>query len=127
VHRGEIDTHKEPGEEIWVYDLETRARIQRIELRSPGLVLYGFPVEFGRGWIWPFRNLSGWLIDTFVPAMVSHIQVTRDDRPILFTASQFSGSIGTYDALTGEFLRRVQPVGWTNDLLLAPWGGEGSG
>ena len=32
VHQGEIDTHKDPGTEIWVYDIDTKARVQRIEL-----------------------------------------------------------------------------------------------
>ena len=50
--------------------------------------------------------------------------MTQDDRPLLFTASQFSGSLGVYDAMTGIFLRRVRPTGWTSDVLLAPWTGE---
>jgi methylamine dehydrogenase heavy chain len=35
VHRGEVDTHKEPGEEIRVFDLEKRTRIQTIALAAP--------------------------------------------------------------------------------------------
>jgi hypothetical protein len=70
------------------------------------------------------RWLTEWVLDTFVPASVSHIEVTRDDEPLLVTAAQFSGSLGVYDARSGEFLRRVQPTGWTTDLLIAPWGGE---
>jgi methylamine dehydrogenase heavy chain len=35
VHRGEADTHKEPGEEIRVYDLDKRERIQTIALAAP--------------------------------------------------------------------------------------------
>jgi methylamine dehydrogenase heavy chain len=35
VHRGAADTHKEPGEEIRVYDLEQRKRIQTIALAAP--------------------------------------------------------------------------------------------
>jgi methylamine dehydrogenase heavy chain len=124
VHRGEKDTHKEAGSEVWVYDIANRRRLQRIELRSPGFTVYGFPIEFGRAWPWPFNGLSDWLLDTFVPAEVSHIQVTPDEQPLLFTASQFSGGLGVYDALTGRFVRRVIPVGWTTDLLLAPWSGE---
>ena len=27
--------------------------------------------------------------------------------------------------MSGDFLRRVGPTGWTSDVLLAPWGGEG--
>jgi methylamine dehydrogenase heavy chain len=124
VHRGGPDTHKEPGEEIWVYDLATRRRVERIELVNPGVTIYGFAIEPGRSWVWPFNRLFDWALDTFAPASVGQIQVTQDDQPLLFTASQFSGSVGVYDALTGDFVRRVQPVGWTSDVLLAPWGRE---
>lgn len=35
VHQGGDDTHKDPGTEIWVYDLETRERVKRIQTRNP--------------------------------------------------------------------------------------------
>jgi methylamine dehydrogenase heavy chain len=41
MHRGGPDTHKESGTEIWVYDLETRERLQRIALRHPGFSFMG--------------------------------------------------------------------------------------
>jgi methylamine dehydrogenase heavy chain len=31
MHKGGVDSHKDPGKEIWVYDLATKARVQRIE------------------------------------------------------------------------------------------------
>jgi hypothetical protein len=64
------------------------------------------------------------MLDTFAPAAINSIQVTQDDAPLLFTASQFSGSIGVYDALTGAFMRRVEPTGWTSDVMVAPWDGK---
>jgi len=125
MHRGGPDTHKEAGEEVWVYDVASRRRLDRIKLVNPGLTIYGFPIEFGQTWIWPFDHFSDWLLDTFAPAAVDAIQVTQDDAPLLFTVSQFSGSVGVYDAMSDRFLRRVQPVGWTSDILLAPWDGKG--
>jgi hypothetical protein len=104
-----------------VYDLGSKTRKQRIELYNPGVTIYGFPVDFG-DIAWPLGSLSGWLFDTFAPPAVSHIQVTQDAEPLLFTVAQFSGSIGVYDARSGEFVGRVGPTGWTSDLLLAPWG-----
>jgi hypothetical protein len=106
---------------VWVYDLGTRKRVLRIELLNPGLTIYGFPIGIGEGWIRPFGGLARWLFDTFAPPAVTHIQVTPGEHPLLFTAAQFSGSIAVYDALDGAFTKRVQPTGWTSDLLLAPF------
>ena len=125
MHIGGPDTHKEPGEEVWVYDAGTHRRVKRIPLRNPGVTIYGFPVDVGRSWPSPFNRLPFWLLDTLAPPAVGFIQVTQDDAPLLLTASQFFGSIGVYEAVGGNFLRRVQPTGWTSDVLLAPWGGPG--
>ncbi|MGE0552142.1 MAG: amine dehydrogenase large subunit [Gemmatimonadales bacterium] len=35
MHQGGPDTHKDPGSEIWVHDLATRQRAQRIPLEKP--------------------------------------------------------------------------------------------
>lgn len=35
VHQGGVDTHKHPGEQVWVYDLATRTRSQVIQLVTP--------------------------------------------------------------------------------------------
>ncbi len=35
MHQGGPDTHKDPGSEVWVYDLGTRQRTQRIVLKEP--------------------------------------------------------------------------------------------
>jgi methylamine dehydrogenase heavy chain len=32
MHQGGPDTHKDPGQEVWVYDLATRKRVQRLVL-----------------------------------------------------------------------------------------------
>jgi hypothetical protein len=122
MHRGGPDTHKDAGEEVWIYDLPGRRRRQRIELVNPGLTIYGFPLDVGRDWPAPFNRMQDWLLDTLAPAAVDVIQVTQDEAPALITASQFSGSLGVYDALDGSFLRRVAPTGWTSDIVLAPYG-----
>lgn len=124
VHHGDADTHKEAGEEVWVYDLKQRQRVLRVALRNSGFTIYGFPVDFWRTWVWPFSSLADWVLDAAAPALVTHIEVTQDEAPYLLTASQFSGSIGVYDAQSGAFVRRVLPTGWTTDLLVAPWRGR---
>lgn len=124
MHRGPADSHKHYGEQIWIYDLASKRRIDRIKLVNPGLTIYGFPVELGRTWPWPFNHTFDWMLDTFAPAAINSIQVTQDDTPLLFTASQFSGAIGVYNALSGAFMRRVEPTGWTSDVMVAPWDGK---
>jgi methylamine dehydrogenase heavy chain len=34
MHQGSVDTHKDPGKEVWVYDLARKARIQKIALKN---------------------------------------------------------------------------------------------
>ncbi|MCZ6618068.1 MAG: amine dehydrogenase large subunit, partial [Gammaproteobacteria bacterium] len=35
MHQGEIDTHEEPGTEVWIFNRETQRRIARIEAGEP--------------------------------------------------------------------------------------------
>ncbi len=37
MHEGGGGTHQAPGNEVWVYDLATRERVQRIELQEPAM------------------------------------------------------------------------------------------
>ncbi len=122
VHQGGEDTHKEPGRELWVYDLATRERIQRIELVSPGLTYLGVSMEFGQDWIWPFNRLYDWILAA-ADMGVGSIAVTQDERPLLVTGSNFSGSLALYDASTGEYLRRVAVGNMTTAVLQAPFAG----
>jgi methylamine dehydrogenase heavy chain len=34
MHRGGIETHKDPGKDVWVYDVSTRQRVQQIALKN---------------------------------------------------------------------------------------------
>ena len=124
VHQGGPDGHKEPGTEVWVYDVAARSRIGRIALRHPGITVYGEVIDVGAGWIWPFSGLFTWALNHLVPPLITHIVVTPGAEPLLATVSQFTGSVGVYDADSGAFLRRVQPVGWTSETLYAPFGGD---
>ncbi len=121
MHQGGEDSHKQDGSEVWIYDLATRERVDRIVLNSPGFTFLGFPLEFGQDWIWPFNGLYGWLVDQTSSAVgIGEIAVTQDDAPLLVTAAPFSGSMGKYDALTGEFLGRAVSGNMTNLILQAP-------
>lgn len=126
MHRGDIDTHKDPGEEVWIFDLATHRRTARIPLRPPGFTIMGARADLWHEWPWPFDQMAGWLADRLAPPMVTQIAVTQDAAPLLVTSSRFTGGLGVYDGTTGEFVKRVQPVGWTLDVITAPYGSAAS-
>jgi methylamine dehydrogenase heavy chain len=86
MHRGGPETHKDPGKDVWVYDLAKHSRVQQITMKNP----------------------SG------------SIQVTRDARPLLFSAFIASTTLDVYDATTGAWLRSVENVGTTPTILVTP-------
>ena len=34
MHQGGVDTHKDPGKDVWVYDLHTRQRVQQLVFKN---------------------------------------------------------------------------------------------
>lgn len=124
MHQGGAGTHKDPGTEVWVYDLASGRRVRRVPLHLPGVTFLGEPVEPGPSWPWPVRRLFDLLLD-LAPPSVSAIAVTQDAEPLLVVASPFFGALGVYDARTGDRRGRVLPTGWTSDLLVIPAGATG--
>lgn len=123
VHQGGVDTHKEPGTEIWVYDLAERERVQRIEVASGGLTFMGFPIEPPQSWIWPFGGLARSLIGAIGSGLgADEIHVTRGDEALLVSGSSFTGGLALYDAVSGRFLRQVYTGNMTNFGILVPFG-----
>jgi len=121
MHQGGPDSHKNGGTEVWVYDLATRERIQRIELQSPGLTFLGAPIEGGPRWGWLIDWIANRLTNAVPELAIDAIAVTQDDAPRLVTTGAFSGGVASYDALTGEFLGRVYSGNITNVGLQAPF------
>jgi methylamine dehydrogenase heavy chain len=117
MHTGGIDSHKQPGSEVWFFDLAEHKRSRRIELVNPGFTYLGVPIEGGPTWGW----LLDWFADRIMQAVpeigVDSIAVTPDDAPRLLTSGMFSGGIATFDALTGEFIGRVFSGNMTNVVL----------
>jgi len=125
VHQGGVDTHKDAGSEIWVYDLAKRERVQRIEVASSGLTFMGVPIEIGKDWVWPFDRLASWLLSLFSLG-ADEVLVSQDAAPLLITSSQGSSGLAIYDALSGKFLRRVYTGNMSNLGLQMPTGAAAS-
>jgi methylamine dehydrogenase heavy chain len=89
MHRGGEGSHKEGGTEIWVFDMKTHQRVAR----------------------WPLapRKL----------AKVLAVQVSQDDAPILFAATNRS-DVAVFDALTGQLRHVEKQLGQTPWLILNP-------
>ena len=86
MHQGNRDTHKDPGKEVWVYDVATRQRVMKIPLR----------------------------------AITSSIQVSTDEKPLLFSAFIDGAAIDVYDARTGKHLRTIDNVSTSPTMLMTP-------
>jgi methylamine dehydrogenase heavy chain len=83
MHQGGKDSHDDPGKEVWVYDLNSKKRIQRIKTKN----------------------------------LVASIHVSRDSEPLLFTSCPGSPSLDIYDALSGDYLRTVNDLGYSPMVL----------
>lgn len=124
MHQGEIDTHKEGGTDLWVYDLASRKKVDETGLWSPGFTFSGVPTEFGADWVWPFNQLYNWLsVISFVEphARPDSIVVTQQTQPSLLLTGQFTGMVAVYDALTLEFSHRVTTGNISNLGLFLPY------
>lgn len=87
VHKGGgQETRKDPGEQIWIYDLARHTRVNIFEPKHP----------------------------------VGLIEVTQDNKPLLFTADVARNAIDVYDAASGDFLRSVEQIGYTPTGLETP-------
>jgi methylamine dehydrogenase heavy chain len=89
MHRGGEGTHKQGGTEIWVFDLKTHQRLAR----------------------WPMASIK--------LAPVLAIQVSQDDAPILFAATDKS-DVAVLDARDGRLRHLEKQLGQTPWLLMNP-------
>jgi methylamine dehydrogenase heavy chain len=89
MHRGGEGTHKDGGTEIWVFDMSTHRRVAR----------------------WPVASQK--------LSSVLAIQVSQDDAPILFAATDHA-DVAVFDALTGQLRHVEKQLGQTPWLMLNP-------
>ena len=118
VHQGGPGTHKDPGVDIWVYDLARRVRVRTV--KAPGLTLAFMRPLLGidRGSM-TFRALA-YLESVFGGPGVHTVVVTQDDQPLLFVRNTDVGAVGVLDARTGETLREIEEVGISGANMAVP-------
>jgi len=117
MHQGGPDTHKEPGTEVWVYDLATKKRVQRIPLLSP---LMSFVAQqAGLDPATTSGRFGRWALDKVMPHLgVERILVTQDDKPILIASASMPPTVTIHDAMSGAVLREVSEPGLAGALLV---------
>jgi methylamine dehydrogenase heavy chain len=115
VHQGGVDTHKEAGKEIWVYDVGPRKRVLRIPVVSPVASFVGQQAGMDR------TSTSRWMLDKVLPNTgVDAIAVTQDEKPILLAAGMMPPTVTVHDAMTGDVLKEISEVGLALSLLSVP-------
>ena len=89
MHRGGEGSHKTGGTEIWVFDMKTQQRLAR----------------------WPLAPHK--------LAPVLAVQVSQDDAPILFAATD-AADVALFDGLSGRLKHVEKHLGQTPWFLLSP-------
>jgi methylamine dehydrogenase heavy chain len=119
MHQGGPDTHKEPGTEVWVYDLATRRRVQRIPVRNPLESFLGQQIALEhRG---TMARWTAWFLAKALPNPgVERILVTQDEHPVLVASASLPPTVTVHDAMTGAVVREVTEPGLAGSLLFAP-------
>ncbi len=115
VHRGGPGSHKDPGTEIWVYDISSRTKIDTFD--APNLIAAFLGPQAG----FDATGTMGKILSFVLPNMGVHsIAVTQDDSPLLFVRHADLGAVGVLDAMTGEHLREIGDTGLSGALLVVP-------
>ena len=89
MHVGGEGSHKDGGTEIWVFDLKTHQRVAR----------------------WPLEH------EKLAPVLA--VQVSQDDAPLLFAATNRS-DLAVFDAMTGRLRHVEKKLGQTPWVLMTP-------
>jgi methylamine dehydrogenase heavy chain len=118
VHQGPPDTHKAPGTEVWVYDLETRKRTTRLPVLNPfeSFLVQQLALGDGTG-----GSMARWLLARTLPNPgVERIAVTQDDHPVLVTSQSLPPTLTVHDAMTGAVLREIGEPGLIASMIFVP-------
>lgn len=104
-HEGGPGSHKDPGPEVWVYDLAVRARVARIAMPNFTAAFLGDMLGLGEG---VARTVLEWVLPG---GGADTIAVSQDEAPVLFARNSQLGSVAVIDARTGEHLRNLSEAG----------------
>lgn len=115
VHQGGPGSHKDPGAEIWVYDVPAQKRVE--VFAAPSLIVPFLGPQAG----FDADGTVGQVLDFVLPNIGVHsIAVTQDAQPLLFVRHADLGAVGVLDALSGEHLRDIAETGLSGALLVVP-------
>ena len=115
VHQGGPGSHKDPGTEIWVYDLPAKKRVDVFE--APNLI----PPFLGPQAGFDAKGMIGKILNFVLPNLGVHsIAVTQDSAPLLFVRHVDFGAVGVLDAQSGEHLRDISEAGLSGVMLVLP-------
>jgi methylamine dehydrogenase heavy chain len=105
-HQGGSGTHKDPGPEIWAFDVAKRKRVARFELPNLTAAFLGSTMGIEQG------SFTSWLLAALLPDDGADIMtVSQDDAPVLFARNSNWGAVAVLDARTGEHLRFLVEAG----------------
>ena len=115
MHEGGAGSHKAPGPEIWVFDMQEKRRIARFEAPNMTAAFIAGIAGIEPG------TFSYSVMDWLLPADGVHtIAVTEGDQPLLFARNAERGAVAVMDGLTGETLRIVMDTGLAGATLRVP-------
>ena len=116
VHQGGgPESHKDPGTQVWVYELASQARVQQIPVANliGAFAMHRMGISSG---------IADWILQHLIPNEgADSILVTQDADPRLLMAAREGGTLAVYDARSGAWLHYIDDVGLAPGVLEAPW------
>lgn len=114
-HQGGVNTHKDPGPEVWVFDLAARERVARFEMPNFTAAFLGGLLGVAPG------GAGAWLLGALLPdAGADTIAVSQDAEPVLFARSSALGAVAVLDGRSGAHLRNLPEAGFAGMRLEVP-------
>jgi methylamine dehydrogenase heavy chain len=113
-HQGEAGSHKDPGPEVWVFDLASRERMARFELPN----MDASAIE---GMLGVEGGFSSWFLRRIIPASgADTVAVTQDAAPLLLVRNAFVPVLSVLDARSGAHVRDIHELGTFDTRLMVP-------